>query len=281
MRLEGKMTVLELEMKEMTMLDLEKVDLGSLCEALEDHSYESSWWLDPETGEIEFRSDSFVDEEEDEDPESRGLISIDPVPSHESYGDMEDFAERIRDARARDLLVRAIAGRGAFRRFKDTLFDFPELRQAWFRFHDARIERRALQWLAAEGVVDPAAAERAVIERGDPDLPELSGPFDPAEIAESVAEDLRRLYKARFRRVLLFGSWARGDASPESDIDLLVVLDRVESPWDELRRGDDILWRHSFENDATISAVPVGEKELDEPTSPVLIRARAEGRVSA
>ena len=263
------------------MLDLEKIDLGSLCEALEDHSYESSWWLDPETGEIELRSDSFVDAEEDEDPESRGLIAIEPVPSHESYRHMEDFVERVHDPRARDLLARAIAGRGAFRRFKDTLFDFPELRQAWFKFHDARMERRALDWLAAEGVVDASAAERAMFERGDPDLPELSGPFDPVEIAEGVAGDLRRLYGTRFRRVLLFGSWARGDASPESDIDLLVVLDRVESPWEELRTMDDILWRHSFGNDTTISAVPVGEGELEDSKSPALMRARAEGRAVA
>src|SRR3990170_4282942 len=162
-------------MKEMTMLDLEKIDLGSLCEALDDHSYESSWWLDPETGEIELRSDSFVDAEEDEDPESRGLIAIEPVPSHESYRHMEDFVERVHDPRARDLLARAIAGRGAFRRFKDTLFDFPELRQAWFKFHDARMERRALDWLPPPGGGASAAAGPAVFQRGGPHLPGLLG----------------------------------------------------------------------------------------------------------
>ena len=263
------------------MLDLEKIDLGSLCEALEDHSYESTWWFDPETGQVELQGNTFLDEEDDEGPESRGLIAIDPVPSHESYGDMEDFVANVRDPRARDLLERAIQGRGAFRRFKDTLFEFPELRQAWFRFHDARMERRALQWLADEGVFDPAAAERAILERGDPDLPELAGPFDPVEIAEEVAGDLRRLYGSRFRKVLLFGSWARGEAGPESDIDLLVVLDRVDSPWEELRRMEDVLWRHSFGHDTTISTVPIGEAELESAASPALIRARAESRVVA
>lgn len=29
-------------------------------------------------------------------------------------------------------------------------------------------------------------------------------------------------------RIILFGSWARGDARPDSDVDLLVVLPRVE-----------------------------------------------------
>jgi hypothetical protein len=30
---------------EMTMLDLERVDLRSLAEALEDHSPETAWWV--------------------------------------------------------------------------------------------------------------------------------------------------------------------------------------------------------------------------------------------
>jgi uncharacterized protein len=30
-------------------------------------------------------------------------------------------------------------------------------------------------------------------------------------------------------RIILFGSWARGDARPDSDLDLLVVLPRVDN----------------------------------------------------
>ena len=30
-------------------------------------------------------------------------------------------------------------------------------------------------------------------------------------------------------RIILFGSWARGDARPDSDLDLLVVLPKVEN----------------------------------------------------
>lgn len=31
------------------------------------------------------------------------------------------------------------------------------------------------------------------------------------------------------RRIILFGSFARGDAGPDSDLDLLVVMDHVEN----------------------------------------------------
>src|SRR6266511_4343421 len=99
-------------------------------------------------------------DEEEEDWLDRGLIRIEPIPSREAYGDMEDFIDRVRDPRARDLLERAIAGRGAFRRFKDTLLDFQELREVWFAFHDARMERRVIEWLADQGLLERSLAER-------------------------------------------------------------------------------------------------------------------------
>jgi len=93
----------------MTMLDLDRVDLGELCSALEDNSPEHAWWLDPVNGALELRSAYFDElEEEDKEPSERGLIVIDPLGSHEAYADMEDFATSVLDPRARDLLMRAI-----------------------------------------------------------------------------------------------------------------------------------------------------------------------------
>jgi predicted nucleotidyltransferase len=258
-------------------LDLNQVDLSDLANALEDHSYDHSWWLDSKAGEVVLWSD-WAEEQGEVDPADRGLRPIEPLASHDAYGDMQDFIDRVRDHRARELLDRAIQGRGAFRRFKDTLLDFPELRDAWFRFHDVRMERRAIEWLCDEGLVEPAVAEQALTERPDPEPPELSGAFDPYAIARALGEDLRELYGNRLKRVLLFGSWARGDAHPESDVDLLVVLDRVESPWEELRRMADILDRYSVDNDTVVTALVVAERDVARPTSPVVIRASVEGR---
>src|SRR5260370_24878451 len=138
------------------MLDLSFVAFSSLCEAPEDHSDETSWWFDPRTGEVEPHStSSFDDDDLAGDPEERGLVWVDPVPSGEAYRDLEDFVGRVRDPRAHDLLERAIAGRGAFRRFKDTLFEFPKLREAWFAFHDRRMESRAIDWLLDPVLIHP------------------------------------------------------------------------------------------------------------------------------
>ena len=254
------------------MLSLESVDLQELCTALEDHSYETSWWIDPRSGAIRFHNPD-VDQETGDDLEDSGLLPIEPVESHDAYGDMEDFVALVPDRRAADLLDRAIQGRGAFRRFKDTLFEFDELRRSWFSFHDTRMRRRAVWWLADNGLISQDEARQAADALPDPPV---GGSRSAATAAREVAADLRNLYGPRLVQVLEFGSRARGEESEESDLDLLIVLTDMDSPWDELQRMDDILWRHSQRHGFVVSALPVSQTELEHPSSPVLIRASAE-----
>jgi Uncharacterised protein family (UPF0158) len=258
-------------------LALEQVDLADLALALEDHSHEHSWWFDPATGSVDPRfADDLADPPFGLDG-ARSLIRVDPLPSAVGYGDMEDFVARIRDPRTRDALERAIAGRGAFRRFKDTLLDFPDLRRAWFAFHDARGERRAIDWLSEHELIAPAEAEQALVRLAEPPVGTLSGLLDAQGVAERVTRDLRRLYRHRLRRVVMVGPWARGDAHPESELELLVVLDSVADRWTERRRMDRVMWRHSVRNDTVVICAPVTEEELEEEEAPLRARATTEG----
>lgn len=100
---------------------------------------------------------------------------------------------------------------------------------------------------------------------------------DGTDIARGVAADLRQLYGDRLRAVVLFGSWARGDATADSDVDLLVVLDEVYSRRQELRRMSDILWRHSLAHDVVVTELPVAEADYGSSHDPLLVRARLEG----
>lgn len=77
-------------------------------------------------------------------------------------------------------------------------------------------------------------------------------------------------------QVALFGSAGRGDEDEDSDVDLLVVLHDLASPWTELRLMDEVLWRHTERSGLTVSAFPVSRADFDRGDSPVLIRARQE-----
>lgn len=85
---------------------------------------------------------------------------------------MADFAERISDERAGRRLARAIRGKGAFRRFKDELYEeYPQLLPAWYALRDARAQRRAVEWLADNDIVDATQAHKFLSEHPEPDLP--------------------------------------------------------------------------------------------------------------
>lgn len=254
----------------MTMLDLDAVDLDDVATALEDNAYESSWWLDAATGAVEYCS---VDDDV-EGFEERDLVHIEPIGSSEAYRDMADFVDAVQGARPRDLLSRAIEGRGAFRRFKDTLFDFPDLRDEWFAFHDRMMKRRSIEWLSSHELIDAGAANEALAVLGR-DV----GTVGPQDTPVTAADALQGLYGDRLVHVLVFGSYARGDQDADSDLDLLVVLRDPVSPWDELRRMDGLLWQLSLEHGVTISALPVGEDQWHTGQAPVLVEARAHGSV--
>ena len=61
---------------------------------------------------------------------------------------MAEFAATVGNAHLRDLLEVALNGRGAFRRFKDVLLDYPAERERWFAFRDGQVRAAASEWLA-------------------------------------------------------------------------------------------------------------------------------------
>ena len=129
-----------------------RINMDELCEAMENSSYENEYYLDLETGEILFLSEYMDDEETerlrdkiDEEPDR-----YEPIPkaeSREGYKDMRDFIASVENEHLTELLEVAINGKGAFRRFKDVLLNYPEEGERWFKFKDERMEEKALEWL--------------------------------------------------------------------------------------------------------------------------------------
>ena len=79
-------------------------------------------------------------------------IEVPQAESGEGYRDMEEFIDTVQDRRLQNRLWGAIRGRGAFRRFKDALLDYPAERERWHGFKAAQVRRRILEWLEDEGI---------------------------------------------------------------------------------------------------------------------------------
>lgn len=168
------------------------VDLGELELALQTDSYELRHYLDLDTGEIVLVMSEFASEleriyEEIYDEDGERAVSLEayleeewagydwqkemilladqvqqgyhtryiPVEKddpHGDYRDMERFIQTLEDDELRQRLWRAIKGRGAFRMFKDVLYDYPEVRERWFDFRNARQRQRAESWLRSRDI---------------------------------------------------------------------------------------------------------------------------------
>ncbi len=98
-----------------------------------------------------------------------------------------------------------------------------------------------------------------------------------SEILKEFREEIEKLYGRRFKSIILYGSWARGDATEESDIDVLIVLEGEVSPGEEIDRMIDIITDINLKHGVLISVYPVSEKDYSTINSPLLINVRREG----
>jgi len=97
-------------------------------------------------------------------------------------------------------------------------------------------------------------------------------------ILKEFREKGEKLYGKRLRKIILYGSYARGQANDEhSDIDLAVVLAGAVDPCKEIDRMADIFTDLNLEHNVLIAVYPVSESNFDKIESPFLINVRREG----
>ena len=97
------------------------------------------------------------------------------------------------------------------------------------------------------------------------------------ETIREFKQEIKNLYGPRLKDVILYGSWARGDATEASDIDLLIVLEGQVVPGQEIDRMIDIITDINLKHGELISTYPVSEKNYSTINSPLLINVRREG----
>lgn len=68
-----------------------------------------------------------------------------------AYKSLSDFIETVEDPLLREELSNALTGKGAFRRFKDVLIDYPKERKRWHGYNAKAMKREIIEWLSSIG----------------------------------------------------------------------------------------------------------------------------------
>jgi len=77
------------------------------------------------------------------------LPRMTPLAGHQM---IEEFVETVRAPDFRDRLDNAMRGRGALRRFKDTLRQRPAEQERWYAFKQEWLREWARRWLMSQGI---------------------------------------------------------------------------------------------------------------------------------
>lgn len=125
-----------------------KVKLSEIINAIKMMNEYSECFLDMETGEIEWIDDMTMTQKEKDEIcdrlDEHGFYRLPTSYDIHEYDIMESFVDTL-SGPAYEKLVRAIQGRGAFRRFKDTAFDLG-IDQQWYAYQADAYKRIAARW---------------------------------------------------------------------------------------------------------------------------------------
>ena len=97
------------------------------------------------------------------------------------------------------------------------------------------------------------------------------------QILREFRDGLEQIYGSRLVRVVLFGSQARDEAEPDSDIDVMLVLQGAVDPNREIERLSSFTSGLSLKHDVVISCVYLSEEDFDNEQSPLMLNVRREG----
>ncbi|MBF0240309.1 MAG: nucleotidyltransferase domain-containing protein, partial [SAR324 cluster bacterium] len=96
-------------------------------------------------------------------------------------------------------------------------------------------------------------------------------------LLETFTNQLQTLYGEELQEVMLYGSYARGEANNGSDIDLMIVLKDEISFSQEIERMNVIATDVLLEYGELISLYPISHYRLQQRSTPLLMNVQKEG----
>ncbi|MDD5133846.1 MAG: nucleotidyltransferase domain-containing protein [Phycisphaerae bacterium] len=96
-------------------------------------------------------------------------------------------------------------------------------------------------------------------------------------ILKEFKQEVSKLYEKKLNSIILYGSWARGKATEDSDIDLAIVLEGNVIAGREIDRMIDIITDINLKYGVLLSVYPVSKKDYATVNSPLILNIRKEG----
>lgn len=122
--------------------------MDELLDALEEHSENIVPYFNQRTGAVDLWVDPDVCGEEPQfDPDDPDWVEIPRVDSHDAFRTMERFVDTVEELDVQRQLRSALQGRGAFRRFREAIAGFPDLRDRFQALRRDDLLQRALAFL--------------------------------------------------------------------------------------------------------------------------------------
>ena len=132
-----------------------KVKLEDVLEALEFANDETQYYYDVKNEKIIMVYDGMVDGVKNpeliEELEFEDYISLPENFEINEYQMIEEFILNLPAGNSQKVLAHAIQGKGAFRRFKDCLYDVGLVKE-WYSFREKAYEKKAREWCESRNI---------------------------------------------------------------------------------------------------------------------------------
>ena len=96
-------------------------------------------------------------------------------------------------------------------------------------------------------------------------------------LVDQVKAHLHEQYGESIKRVILYGSHARGEATKDSDVDVLVLVDQSLNPREVDDNLSDLLYDIIIEEHELVSVIVLPEDYFENHNLPFMLNVRKEG----
>ncbi len=96
---------------------------------------------------------------------------------------------------------------------------------------------------------------------------------------KELKEGLAQIYGDKLKAVYLYGSYARGDYRPGSDVDVMILLSEYSKTcWDEIERTGELISNISLDYNAHVSRILMTEDKWKQSDTPLLRNIHRDGQ---